>query len=71
MTEAPRVPSAVATDDRGVLESPSPQPYVGLATRAIAFALDAALINAVAILTAAVVTVTLSIVAIPDSCARS
>ena len=40
--------------------------YVGLVTRAIAFALDAAVVNAVAILTAAVVTLSFSIVSIPD-----
>jgi uncharacterized RDD family membrane protein YckC len=39
--------------------------YVGLVTRAVAFGLDAALINAVAILTAAVVTLTFSIVPLP------
>jgi uncharacterized RDD family membrane protein YckC len=40
--------------------------YVGLVTRALAFAIDAAIINAVAILTAAVVTLTFSIVTIPE-----
>ena len=40
--------------------------YVGLVTRAIAFAMDAALINAVAILTSAVVALTFSIVTIPE-----
>jgi uncharacterized RDD family membrane protein YckC len=40
--------------------------YVGLVTRAIAFGLDAALLNAVAIVTAAIVALTFSIVTIPD-----
>ena len=40
--------------------------YVGLVTRAIAFAIDAALINVVAILTAAVVGLAFSIVTIPE-----
>jgi uncharacterized RDD family membrane protein YckC len=39
--------------------------YVGLVTRAIAFALDAALINVVALLIAAVVLLAFSIVSIP------
>ena len=40
--------------------------YVGLVTRALAFAVDAALINAVAILTAAVVGLALSVMSLPD-----
>jgi uncharacterized RDD family membrane protein YckC len=44
----------------------SPRVYVGLVTRAIAFALDAALINAVAIITAAIVALTLSVLSDPD-----
>jgi uncharacterized RDD family membrane protein YckC len=40
--------------------------YVGLVTRAIAFGLDAALINAVAIITAAIVALTFSIVSLPE-----
>jgi uncharacterized RDD family membrane protein YckC len=40
--------------------------YVGLITRAIAFALDAALINLVAMITAALITLTLSVVTIPE-----
>ena len=46
--------------------STAPTAYVGLVTRAIAFALDAAVINAVAILMAAVVALSFSIVSIPD-----
>ena len=41
--------------------------YVGLVTRAIAFVIDAALINVVAILTAAVVALAFSVVIIPDA----
>jgi len=39
--------------------------YVGLVTRVLAFALDAALINAIAILTAAAVSLFLSVVTVP------
>lgn len=39
---------------------------VGLVTRTIAFALDAALVNAVAILTAAILNLVLSVVSVPD-----
>jgi uncharacterized RDD family membrane protein YckC len=43
-----------------------PRVYIGLVTRAIAFALDAALINAVAIVVAAIVALTLSVLSKPD-----
>jgi uncharacterized RDD family membrane protein YckC len=43
-----------------------PRVYVGLVTRAIAFALDAALVNAVAIITASIVALTLSVLSDPD-----
>ena len=56
----PAVAAAIVTEV-------APTAYVGLVTRAIAFALDAALINAVAIVTAAVVALSFSIVSIPDS----
>jgi len=49
-----------------VVVDPAAPVYVGLVTRAIAFALDAALVNIVAILTAAVVMLTFSIVNIPE-----
>ena len=42
-----------------------PADYVGLVTRALAFGLDAAVINAAAILTAAIVALTLSLVSVP------
>jgi uncharacterized RDD family membrane protein YckC len=48
--------------------APPPEPrYVGLATRAIAFALDAAVINVVAIVTALGVSLILSLVHLPSS----
>jgi uncharacterized RDD family membrane protein YckC len=62
---AVRVEAAAARDADAAV-APSPQPYVGLVTRAIAFALDAALVNLVALLTAAVVTLALSVLRIPE-----
>lgn len=55
--------AGVAPDD--ALEAAPSRRYVGLVTRVIAFALDAALINAVAILTTAVVTLIFSVVTVP------
>jgi uncharacterized RDD family membrane protein YckC len=51
-----------------VLDVPAVRPrvYVGLVTRAIAFAVDAAIVNTVAIVTAAIVALTLTIVSKPD-----
>ena len=40
--------------------------YVGLVTRAVAFAIDAAIINIIAIVTTAVVALTFSVVNLPD-----
>jgi uncharacterized RDD family membrane protein YckC len=57
-------PAALARDD--ALAAPAPRHYVGLVTRALAFAVDAVIIDAVAIGVAAVVTVTLSVVTVPD-----
>jgi uncharacterized RDD family membrane protein YckC len=57
--------SAADARDAAADATPAPQ-YVGLVTRAIAFALDAALINAIAILTTAVVTLTFSVVTVPQ-----
>jgi uncharacterized RDD family membrane protein YckC len=54
--------ATAAAPERGA----SQRVYVGLVTRAIAFAIDAALINAAAIVTAAVVALALSVVNIPD-----
>lgn len=59
MTAAP----AVAAEP---VASETPQRYVGLITRALAFAIDAGIINAVAIVTAAVVSLTFSVVTVPD-----
>ena len=56
--------SAAPIEDGALGELASPS-YVGLVTRTIAFALDAALINIIALLVAAVVTLGLSVVAIP------
>jgi uncharacterized RDD family membrane protein YckC len=55
-----------AAPARSELDVSVPGPYVGLVTRAIAFALDAAIINLVAILTSAVVALTFSVVSIPE-----
>jgi uncharacterized RDD family membrane protein YckC len=44
----------------------APSPYVGLVTRALAFGIDAALINAIALLTGAIVALTLSLLSVPD-----
>jgi uncharacterized RDD family membrane protein YckC len=46
--------------------SETSQRYVGLITRALAFAIDAGIVNAVAIVTAAVVSLTFSVVTVPD-----
>lgn len=43
-----------------------PTPYAGLATRTVAFALDAAIINAVAWAVAAVLTLCFSLISIPE-----
>lgn len=59
MTAAP----AVAAEP---VASETPQRYVGLITRALAFAIDAGIVNAVAIVTAAVVSLTFSVVTVPD-----
>lgn len=70
--EPPRVPEAagashaVAAEGAAVPATLASREYVGLVTRAIAFALDAALINAVAIITAAVAALAFSIVTIPE-----
>ena len=54
--------SAVVVPTTGAAPS---RRHVGLVTRALAFGLDAALINAVAIVTAAVVSLTFSVVTVP------
>lgn len=55
--------SAVVVSTTGAASSS--RRYVGLVTRALAFGLDAALVNAVAIVTAAVVSLTFSVVTVP------
>lgn len=59
MTAAPVV-AAVGADAES-----SPR-CIGLVTRALAFAVDAAIVNAVAIVTAAVVSLTFSVVTVPN-----
>jgi uncharacterized RDD family membrane protein YckC len=49
----------------GPVAEASPR-YVGLVTRAIAFGLDGAIINGVAIVTAAIVSLTFSVLSLPD-----
>lgn len=56
---------ATAVQAHAAAPSVGSERYVGLVTRAIAFALDAAIINVVAILTAAAISLTLSIVKVP------
>jgi uncharacterized RDD family membrane protein YckC len=63
---AAAVAAAQPAATAAVVAEPAPMAYVGLVTRAIAFSLDAALLNAIAILTAAVVALSFSIVSIPD-----
>jgi uncharacterized RDD family membrane protein YckC len=64
---APRPPEVVGTaTEPAAVAAVAAAPYVGLVTRALAFAIDAAIINAVAILTTAVVGLTLSVIAVPD-----
>lgn len=57
---------ALALDGQPAAPPPEPR-YVGLATRGVAFAVDAALINLVAIVTALGVSLVLSIVHLPSS----
>jgi uncharacterized RDD family membrane protein YckC len=49
----------------GVVAGVAPR-YVGLVTRAIAFGLDAAIVNGIAIVTAAVVSLTFAVLSLPD-----
>lgn len=64
---APRPPAVVGTAaEPAAPDAVAVVPYVGLVTRALAFAVDAAIINAVAILTTAVVGLTLSVLTVPD-----
>ena len=58
-------PARAAAEPRAAVDGARPRRFVGLVTRALAFALDAAVINAVAIVTGAVVALALSVVTIP------
>ena len=60
--ERTRTVASPATD-----QAAEPLRYVGLVTRALAFGLDAAIIDLVAIVAAAVVALTLSVLEIPDA----
>lgn len=66
MPEAARAPAGAAAGEQGTAVALPSQPYVGLVTRAIAFALDAALINVVAILTAAGAGLIAAVISIPE-----
>jgi uncharacterized RDD family membrane protein YckC len=55
----------VIVQAQGAARSEPSERYVGLVTRAIAFSLDAAIINVVAVLTAAAISLTLSVVKVP------
>jgi uncharacterized RDD family membrane protein YckC len=63
----PTAPPPVIDAPAGALAAARQHQYVGLVTRALAFAADAAVINAVAILTAAVVALTFSVVPVPKA----
>ena len=64
---APRPPGLVGTAaDTAATEVVVPAQYVGMVTRTLAFAIDAAIINAVAILVTAVVGLALSVIAVPE-----
>lgn len=62
---ARRRPAAAVRAEPVATATEAHEAYVGLVTRALAFGLDAALINAVAILTSAVVALTFSVVTVP------
>ena len=62
---APRAVSQPVAQAAAV-EAVEPLRYVGLVTRALAFGVDAAVVNLVAIATAAIVALTFSVVSIPD-----
>ncbi len=54
-----------AAESGTAVDGAQPRRFVGLVTRALAFALDAAVINAIAIVTGAVVALAFSVVTIP------
>jgi uncharacterized RDD family membrane protein YckC len=57
--------AAAAVDAVPAVATAATGPYIGLVTRVLAFALDAAIINAVAIITAAIVSLTFSVLELP------
>jgi uncharacterized RDD family membrane protein YckC len=63
---APRSASPVAVEQAATAAAPVARQYVGLVTRTVAFAVDAAVINVAAIVTAAVVTLALSVITVPN-----
>jgi uncharacterized RDD family membrane protein YckC len=69
MTIAARGPAAVVVTSSAVdvvIEEGAPARYVGLVTRALAFAIDAIVINALAIAVTAMVALFYSIISVPD-----
>jgi uncharacterized RDD family membrane protein YckC len=60
------VAPVVVGDDDVIEVAAPPTAYVGLVTRALAFGIDAALINAVALITTAIVTLTFSVLSLPS-----
>ena len=67
VARAPAVPVAASTQAPAAQQAPPAAPaYQGLVTRAIAFAVDAAIINLVAIVVAAGVSLSLSVLGSPD-----
>jgi uncharacterized RDD family membrane protein YckC len=65
---APRPTELVTTAaETAAPEAVAPAQYVGLVTRALAFAVDAAIINAVAILVTVVVGLALSVITVPEA----
>jgi uncharacterized RDD family membrane protein YckC len=59
-------PAAVAADAVPAVATAATGPYIGLITRVLAFALDAAIINAVAIVTGAVMSLVFSVLTLPQ-----
>jgi uncharacterized RDD family membrane protein YckC len=57
--------AAAAVDAVPAAATAATGPYIGLVTRVLAFAVDAAIINAVAIVTAAIVSLTFSVLELP------
>jgi uncharacterized RDD family membrane protein YckC len=58
--------TVLAEPATAIVKSDAPPPYAGLVTRAIAFAIDAAVINAAALLVAAVIALASTVLYIPS-----